>query len=48
MAALCAEGYAAMADAVLPATASVLKLDAAEPDVSTKPVTPLMPRQGQR
>src|SRR6201996_7160040 len=36
-----AEGHAAMADAVLPAAASVLRLDAAVPDVTTEPAAPM-------
>jgi len=35
-----AEGHAAMADAVLPAAAWVLQLDAAEPDVQRQPLAP--------
>jgi hypothetical protein len=35
-----AEGHAAMADAVLPAEAYVLRLDAAEPDVQREPLPP--------
>jgi lysophospholipase L1-like esterase len=35
-----AEGHAAMADAVLPAAAYVLRLDAAEPDVQRAPLSP--------
>jgi hypothetical protein len=35
-----AEGHAAMADAVLPAAAYVLRLDAAEPDVQREPLAP--------
>jgi lysophospholipase L1-like esterase len=35
-----AEGHAAMADAVLPAAAAVLRLDAGEPDVQTAPLAP--------
>lgn len=35
-----AEGHAAMADAALPAAASVLRLDAAEPEVTREPLTP--------
>jgi lysophospholipase L1-like esterase len=35
-----AEGHAAMADAVLPAAAYVLRLDAAEPDVQREPLSP--------
>lgn len=36
-----AEGHAAMADAVLPAAAAVLKLNAAVPEVDSEPATPL-------
>ncbi|SDR84519.1 hypothetical protein [Bradyrhizobium canariense] len=36
-----AEGHAAMADAALPAVASVLRLDAAVPEVTSEPVPPL-------
>ena len=36
-----AEGHAAMADAALPAAASVLRLDAAVGDVTSEPVAPL-------
>lgn len=36
-----AEGHAAMADAVLPAAAAVLQLDAAVPEVTAEPATPL-------
>jgi hypothetical protein len=35
-----AEGYAAMADAALPAVASVLQLDAAVPQVTQEPAEP--------
>jgi lysophospholipase L1-like esterase len=35
-----AEGHAAMADAALPAVASVLRLDAAEPEVAAEPLAP--------
>jgi lysophospholipase L1-like esterase len=35
-----AEGHAVMADATLPAVASVLRLDAAEPDVTREPLAP--------
>jgi hypothetical protein len=35
-----AEGHAAMADAVLPAAAAVLRLDAVEPDVTVEPLGP--------
>jgi hypothetical protein len=37
-----------MADAVLPAAASVLQLNAAVPDVTEEPAAPLVPTQGQR
>jgi lysophospholipase L1-like esterase len=37
-----AEGHAAMADAVLPAAASVLQLDAAVPDVTAEPAPPVV------
>ena len=41
-----AEGHAAMADAVLPAAASVLQLDAVVGDVRTEPAAPVaMPEQ---
>jgi lysophospholipase L1-like esterase len=40
-----AEGHAAMADAVLPAEAYVLRLDAAEPDVQREPLPPTGPAQ---
>jgi hypothetical protein len=43
-----AEGHAAMADAVLPAAAGVLQLNAAVPDVTAEPAAPLLPTQGQR
>jgi lysophospholipase L1-like esterase len=36
-----AEGHAAMADAVLPAAASVLRLDATVPDVTAEPAAPM-------
>ena len=36
-----AEGHAAMADAALPAAASVLQLDAAVPEVTSEPASPL-------
>jgi lysophospholipase L1-like esterase len=39
-----AEGHAAMADAALPAAASVLQLDAAVPEVISQPVPPIVPR----
>jgi hypothetical protein len=42
-----AEGHAAMADAVAPAAASVLQLNAAVGDVTAAPA-PLIPTQGQR
>ena len=35
-----AEGHAAMADAVLPAAANVLRLDATEPDIQSEPLAP--------
>jgi hypothetical protein len=35
-----AEGHAAMADAALPAVASVLQLDAAVPETIAEPVPP--------
>src|SRR6516225_1122499 len=38
-----AEGHAAMADAVLPAAAAVLQLDAAVPDVVSEPTAPIAP-----
>jgi lysophospholipase L1-like esterase len=37
-----AEGHAAMADAALPAVASVLRLDAAVPEVTQEPATPIV------
>ena len=37
-----AEGHAAMADAALPAVASVLQLDIAEPEVIREPVAPVL------
>jgi lysophospholipase L1-like esterase len=40
-----AEGHAAMADAALPAAASVLQLDAAVPEVISQPATPVAPAQ---
>jgi len=43
-----AEGHAAMADAVLPAAAAVLQLDAAVPDVASEPATPIAPQPQQR
>ena len=36
-----AEGHAAMADAAVPAAASVLQLDRAVPEVISQPVAPL-------
>jgi lysophospholipase L1-like esterase len=42
-----AEGHAAMADAVVPAAASVLQLDAAVGDVTSEPA-PVIPAQDQR
>jgi lysophospholipase L1-like esterase len=43
-----AEGHAAMADAALPAVASVLQLDAAAPEVIQEPAAPLVPSSGIR
>jgi hypothetical protein len=43
-----AEGHAAMADAALPAAASVLQLDAAVAEVISQPATPVMPAPEQR
>jgi hypothetical protein len=43
-----AEGHAAMADAALPAAASVLQLDAAVAEVTSQPATPVMPAPEQR
>jgi lysophospholipase L1-like esterase len=43
-----AEGHAAMADAALPAAASVLQLDAAVTEVISQPATPVMPAPEQR
>jgi len=43
-----AEGHAAMADAVLPAAAAVLQLDAAVPDVISEPASPIAPTPQQR
>jgi lysophospholipase L1-like esterase len=43
-----AEGHAAMADAALPAAASMLQLDAAVPEVISQPATPVMPAPEQR
>jgi hypothetical protein len=40
-----AEGHAAMADAALPATAAVLQLDAAVPDVTSAPISPMPAEQ---
>jgi hypothetical protein len=37
-----AEGHAAMADAALPAVASVLQLDIVEPEVIREPVAPVL------
>jgi len=34
------KGHAVMADAALPAAASVLRLDAAEPEVTREPLAP--------
>jgi hypothetical protein len=36
-----AEGHAAMADAAVPAAASVLQLDTAVPEVSSQPMAPI-------
>jgi hypothetical protein len=43
-----AEGHAAMADAALPAVASVLELDAAVPEVIREPVSPIVIAPGAR
>ena len=43
-----AEGYAAMADAALPAAAAVLQLNAAEPEVTQEPAAPIMIAPGAR
>jgi lysophospholipase L1-like esterase len=43
-----AEGHAAMADAALPAVASVLQLDIAEPEVTREPVAPIVIAPGAR
>src|SRR6202790_1923692 len=43
-----AEGHAAMADAALPAVASVLQLDAAVPKVTQEPATPIVIAPGAR
>jgi hypothetical protein len=43
-----AEGHAAMADAALPAAAAVLRLDAAVPDVTAEPTSPIAPTEQQR
>jgi lysophospholipase L1-like esterase len=43
-----AEGHAAMADAALPAVASVLQLDIAEPEVTWEPVAPIVIAPGAR
>jgi len=43
-----AEGHAAMADAVLPAAAYVLQLDAAEPAVQREPLSPAGPGAAQQ
>jgi len=40
-----AEGHAAMADAALPAAAAVLQLDAAVPDVTSAPISPMPAEQ---
>jgi hypothetical protein len=37
-----AEGHAVMADATLPAVASVLELDTAVPEVITEPAAPVL------
>jgi len=38
-----AEGYAAMADAALPAVTSVLQLDGVVPEVTSEPAPPVAP-----
>jgi hypothetical protein len=43
-----AEGHAAMADAALPAAASVLRLDAAVPEVIQEPAPTPLPSSGMR
>jgi hypothetical protein len=43
-----AEGHAAMADAALPAVASVLQLDIVEPEVIREPVAPVVIAPGAR
>ena len=43
-----AEGHAAMADAALPAVASVLQLDAAVPEATQEPATPVVIAPGAR
>jgi hypothetical protein len=43
-----AEGHAVMADAVLPAAAAVLQLDAAVPDVASEPTAPIAPTPVQQ
>jgi hypothetical protein len=43
-----AEGHAAMADAALPAVASVLRLDAVVPEVIQEPAPTLLPSSGAR
>ncbi|MEA2862193.1 MAG: hypothetical protein QOC84_149 [Bradyrhizobium sp.] len=43
-----AEGHAAMADATLPAVASVLRLDAVVPEVIQEPAPTLLPSSGAR
>ena len=43
-----AEGHAAMADAALPAVASVLQLDATVPEVTQEPATPIVIAPGAR
>jgi len=43
-----AEGHAAMADAALPAAASALRLDAAEPEILSDPTSPIMTGPGSQ
>jgi hypothetical protein len=43
-----AEGHAAMADAAVPAAAAVLRLDAAEPEVTVRPLEPAAAVPGQQ
>jgi lysophospholipase L1-like esterase len=43
-----AEGHAAMADAALPAVASVLELDAPPSDITQEPMAPIVPSAGVR